>query len=393
MLVQSLKMALGSILANKLRSFLTMLGIIIGVIALVVLVSIVNSASDSITEEVNAMGTDSLNITIVDSKERPLSMREVLDLQNQGAVSYTAAVNQTMSTVNSSGDMVTIWGVTPSYFSIEGLHPRSGRLLKTTDIDNASYVAVFSFEAADEIFHTSDAVGRKARIRGHDFTVVGVLEESQSMMAGFMGSSIYIPYTTAARFTGRTEAVQNLVAGAAPGHTIEEAQRQLETFLTDRLRGDSDAYTVFSTSMISDAVGSITDTLSLVLGGIAAISLLVGGIGIMNIMLVSVTERTREIGIRKAVGATTKDIMIQFLIEALVLSLMGCLIGVLCSWGIISLTTWAAQSGGRDIVFRMSGSIVGAAIAFACVIGVIFGLYPARKAANMRPIDALRFSN
>lgn len=388
---QSVRMALDSILSNKMRSFLTMLGIIIGVIALVVLVSMVTSASSSITEEVNAMGTDTLNVTIMRSPS-PLTRREVLALQDEPAFSYTACVNQTVAQVGPGDEMLTIMGVTPSYFEISGLELAAGRLIRTTDVENATYVAVFSAEAADTVFGSQDVVGKSVRIRGRTFQVVGVLEESDSLLASFMGSNVYIPYSTGARFMGGTENVSTLVAGAAPGTSINEAQTAMETYLNERL-GDEDEYAIFSTSMISDALNNITGMLSLVLGGIAAISLLVGGIGIMNIMLVSVTERTREIGIRKAIGATTRDILVQFLIEALVLSLAGCLIGVLCSWGIIGLATWAAQAAGRNMVFRMSAGVVALAIIFASVIGVVFGIYPARKAATMKPIDALRYSN
>lgn len=393
MLAQSFRMAIDAILSNKMRSFLTMLGIIIGVIALVVLVSMVTSASASISDEVSAMGTDTLNVTVFSDEGQPLTMREVMELQDSEMIGYAASVSQSVGAVNEVSDVLTILGVTPSYFAIDNLQLADGRLLKTSDIDNATYVAVFSYEAAEKVFHTQDILGETVRVRGSEFRVVGVLKESESLLAGLMGGNIYIPYTTCARFSGTSEAVTSFVATPQEGVDIDDAERYLNEILSNRYRGDTDAYSIFSTSIIADALDNITGMLSLVLGGIAAISLLVGGIGIMNIMLVSVTERTREIGIRKAVGATMKDILVQFLIEALVLSLMGCLIGVLASWGIIALASWAAANAGSSMVFHMSGSVVAASIAFAVLIGAVFGIYPARKAAKMRPIDALRYSN
>lgn len=372
-----------------------MLGIIIGVIALVVLVSMVTSASDSITEEVNAIGTDSVTVSFTgDSSHQPVTMREILDMQGSGAIGYAACVTQTVAAAGSENEMLTVMGVTPSYFAVSGLHLEAGRLIRTPDVENATYVAVFSAEAAESVFGTSSGIlGKTVRILGRTFQVVGVLEESQSMFAGLMGSSVYIPYSTCMRLQGQTGSVAMMIAGAAEGSSIDETQRQLDMYFSDRYDGDNGAYSMFSTSIVSEALDNITGMLSLVLGGIAAISLLVGGIGIMNIMLVSVTERTREIGVRKAIGATTRDILTQFLIEALVLSLMGCLVGIIASWGILGLATWAAQSSGRDMVFNLSGGVVALSVGFASAIGVVFGIYPARKAANMRPIDALRYSN
>lgn len=391
MLLQSIKMAFSAISASKMRSFLTMLGIIIGVIALVVLVSIVNSATTSITDEVSSMGNDMLTVTIMDDKENPLRMNELTELQQEESVGLVAPYTQTNMTAKHSynDQTATGYGVTSAYYDVQGLALEYGRFIKTTDVDNSSYVTVLSYEVADDLFGHTDVIGDTVSLDGRSFRIVGVLTEDESMLSGLMGgASVYIPYSTAARMSGSSPGITSFYVSASGPGNMNSTEDTVEKTLLRRLKQDEDAFNIVNMSAIADTMGSITNMLTLVLGGIAAISLLVGGIGIMNIMLVSVTERTREIGIRKAIGATTGSILSQFLIEALVLSLIGCLIGVLASWGIIEIVSLIASS---TMTFSMSSGVVAIAVAFSVAIGVLFGIYPANKAAKKNPIEALRY--
>ncbi len=391
MILQSIKMALEAIASNKMRSFLTMLGIIIGVIALVVLVSLVNSATDSITDQVSSLGSNLLSVTIRDDKENPLRISEIADFAAHDEIASVAPLSQ-MSAIAKNGHtdaVATVYGTTPSYVEIQGLGVEYGRFLRSTDVENSSYVVVLSQDAATELFGKSSAVGERLSINGRSFLVVGVLEESDSLMTMLAGNiPVYVPYTVAARMSSAAGGIRTVYASSSNPNSMDAAEEALESMLMRRFKQDGDAFSIFNQSTLMDTMGTITDMLSILLGGIAAISLLVGGIGIMNIMLVSVTERTREIGIRKAIGASRSSIMAQFLIEALVVSLMGCAIGIVLSWVIMEVITMLADG---MMVFALSADVVAVAVAFAIAIGVLFGIYPAHKAARKHPIEALRY--
>lgn len=391
MLLQSIKMAFSAIAASKMRSFLTMLGIIIGVIALVVLVSIVSSATSSITEQVESMGNDMLSVSIMDDKENPIKLSELTALQNEDVIGEVAPSAQINATAKHgyNDETATVYGTNAAYYDIQGLTLGQGRFLKTTDVDNSSYVAVLSNELATNLFGSADALGETVSLNGRNFQVVGVLEKSDSIMASLMGNSqAYIPFSVATRMSDSGAGITSFYVSASEPDRLNEAEDTVNSIMMNRLKQDEDAFSIMNSSIIADTMGNITGILTLVLGGIAAISLLVGGIGIMNIMLVSVTERTREIGIRKAIGASRGSILSQFLVESLVLSLLGCLIGVALSWVIIEIASVVASA---YLTFQMSGGVVLIAVVFSVAIGVLFGIYPANKAAKKNPIEALRY--
>ena len=408
MIFQSMKMAWHAVVSNKLRSFLTMLGIIIGVVALIVLVSIANGATSSVTDQISSMGSSYLTVTITDDKGNPLRLKELSDFCEPEEVDEVAPVSWTSVTAKTSysNGTMTLTGTTGSYADIQGLELFSGRFLKQTDIDNNSYVVVITKDTATELLGRVDAVGESIKLNGKSFLVVGVLSDSTSMTQGAAvtsssdsddsdssSSSVqlegYIPFSTMTRLADNVLDVTMFYASGTDEDSLEPAENALTELLMERFGEDEDAFSIVDQSEIMEAMSSVTNTMSLMIGGIAAISLLVGGIGIMNIMLVSVTERTREIGIRKAIGAGRETIMLQFLIEALLVSLMGCLAGIGLSWVILKV---AAVVMKNSMSFTMDMKVVWLSVAFSVLIGVLFGLYPANNAASKKPIDALRYS-
>jgi len=268
-----------------------------------------------------------------------------------------------------------------------------GRWLKRTDIDNHSYVCVINETAAEELIGYVDCVGEAVTINAVKYTIAGVLSDDEdSLTAAFSSGSMvaYVPYTSLVRLSATAlSEVTTFYVSAPEGSTVELTEAAMTEILMDRFDDDEDAFEVTSQDVLEDTMSSITSILTILLGGIAAISLVVGGIGIMNIMLVTVTERTREIGIRKAIGASRGTILLQFLMEAVVLCMMGCGLGIFLSWSILQIVNTVVVS--LNMVFRLNGGVVLIAVGFCFVIGVVFGLYPANKAAKMKPIDALHY--
>ena len=377
-----IKLSLKAIVNHKMRSLLTMLGIIIGVMAVVILVSITQSAATGITSSISDMGSQQITATLT-GEDVSITAESVESLAG-GAISGVAPVITASETVrhNSESGSYSVVGVTESYFQVQDVAVQSGRLIVRSDLEWDTYVAVIGTEVAADLFGTWDAVGGTITLGDRNYKVVGVLEEQGSSLVGSEDSRVLIPYSTAQRLTGQ-KGVSTFYVQAVSASLVDRAINTVESFLLQATR-DEEAYTVSNQSEVLDTMDDVTNTMSLLLAGIAAISLLVGGIGIMNIMLVSVTERTRELGIRKAVGAKRKHILLQFLCESCIHSVLGGTIGLALSCGVVAVYSLAAGSSAS-----LNWGIAGAALLFCGVIGILFGSYPAAKASRLQPIDAL----
>ena len=380
MFLNSLRLAVRSTLANKMRSFLTMLGIIIGVMSVIVLVSIVQSTTNSVSSAISSMGSDLITVSVTD-EDVVLDADDYLSLEDYDSIANVAPYLTVSSTARSGSNYTSVSavGITGEYMDVAGQDLESGREIVPSDLTWRTYTAVVGTEVAGSLYESYDVVGKTFTMSGHTFTIVGLLTESGSST----DSQILIPLTTAQRISDSTS-ISTCYVKASSTNNVAMAQALTEYHML-QLTQNEDSYEVYNMSEILDTMDDVMSTLSLMLGGIAAISLLVGGIGIMNIMLVSVAERTREIGIRKAIGARRSHIMLQFLIEACVLSILGGLIGLGLS--ALGLQIFAAVA---DMTISLEWRAAMGALLFCVIIGVAFGSYPAAKASKMTPIDALQ---
>ncbi|PLX28953.1 MAG: ABC transporter permease [Clostridiales bacterium] len=385
---QTFKMAMSSIFSNKMRSFLTMLGVIIGVSAVIILVSIGQGTTKSVTESIEGMGSNLLTVNIMGrGADTSLDLEDIEmfdEFIGVGKVAGSSTMNADIKSGTTILEDISINGTDEDYLSILNYEMLEGRFLIDTDLDNRQRVAVVGSEVKSELFGNASAIGEEIKINGQTYTIVGSLAEKGSSMMGSNDEVVVIPLTTAQRLSGDTS-IRTIYVQAESAETVDVAKAYMENYL-ERKFGDEDAYRVFDQSEVLDTVGSVTGMLTAMLGGIAGISLLVGGIGIMNIMLVSVTERTREIGIRKAIGAKYSDILVQFIIESIVLSGMGGIIGVALGIGGAYAITAIFE---LETVVSMG--IVILSTMFSLGVGVVFGIYPADKAAKLNTIDALRY--
>ena len=388
-ITQSIKMAMESILSNKMRSFLTTLGIIIGVAAVIALVSVVDSVTNMITQTLKDMGTNSITVMITGrNTTKTLQVEDMFKFVNENKELYESVAPNISGNVTvkfgTENLNTTFTGTTSTYQNVNNIKLKEGRFFNDFDIDGKQKLVVIGSYVKKELFGEADALGKQMKVNGEIFDIIGIVEEKQGSAKGGADDEIYLPYTTSMRVNKDVNVRSYTVQGKTSQNTTE-AKEKLNTFLKNTF-GTDEAYVTLSQDEILEQVNTITGTLSMMLGGIAAISLIVGGIGIMNIMLVSVTERTREIGIRKAIGAKRRNILIQFLIESIVLSLIGGIIGIILGW-LITKGLGAAL----DVETVVGTGVIAFSVVFSMVIGIFFGIYPANKASKLNPIDALRY--
>lgn len=384
----SLKMAIKSILSNKLRTFLTMLGIIIGVAAVITAVGFAEGSTKSITSDLeSSTQTNMLTVRLMGRITSDVKYEDVTEKLDEisGIDAYSPAVNGNASIKNDSNTSVTTSyiGTDNNYSLVQDKTISEGRFLTSFDIDGALNVAVVGSYIANELFPDNDAVGSYISMSGQKFKIVGILTQVDGGEENSNDDLIIIPYTVAQRL-GRAGSINTIYVRVTNSDEVDLIQSLIENELYS-LYKDEDYYNVTSQEAMLETLSSVTGTLSIVLGGIAAISLLVGGIGIMNIMIVSVTERTREIGIRKAIGAKKNNILMQFLIEGLILTGLGGILGI--ALGCLAITI-IGKLGLVPAVYSIKWILI--AFFVSLLTGIIFGLFPAYKAAKLDPIVALR---
>jgi putative ABC transport system permease protein len=412
-IVESLVMAVRSLFINKLRSVLTMLGIIIGVGSVIALMSVGRGAQASILKTYDRLGTNLL--TVVPSSggastamggisltTPSLTLDDAKALEKAYGVEAIAPSNETFAQVGSSLEekFTVVQGVTSEYLLVMNHTLASGQFIAQHDVSSRSLVVVLGSDIVSALFGTRDPIGQTVKIKDYRFSVVGTIEATGGTMMGIsMDNVVFIPITTfqTRLFPQRTasgeDSVQQIAVRVSSADIIPDARYDIINLLKKRhhiTEGENNDFSVISQQQIVNVINQVTGVFSLFLGAIAGISLIVGGIGIMNIMLVSVTERTREIGIRKSVGAKRRDILVQFLLESGVLSLIGGGIGILLGW-LISYVISQIDISGVNINALVTPDIVGLAVGVSLMIGIASGLYPSMRAARLNPIDALHY--
>jgi putative ABC transport system permease protein len=405
MILQGLQIALESLWSNKMRSFLSMLGIVIGVGAVIAIVSVGTGSTQQVTSRIADLGSNMITIypRALRGQFGRLSSdsslwKFTLELAEHIEI-FCPSVKRVIPIKQINGRLIsdeanintTVAGTTADYTEVNNYEVAQGVFISEEDNRERRQVIVLGNQTAVDLFVDDNPIGKSVKLnyngRIFQFTVIGVMKEKGGSMAGNLDEWAYIPLLVAMDRLTAHRYVDSIVAQAYSSETANNAVKEIEYFMKKYLKDENgEQFRIMSQDEILDTVSSVTNTMSMMLGGIAAISLLVGGIGIMNIMLVSVTERTREIGIRKALGAKNKNILFQFLMESLSLSSLGGVAGIGFGW----ITTYfLSQYGNWPFIVSTISVIV--AFGFALFIGIFFGLYPAMKAAKMNPVDALRY--
>ncbi|MEA5000072.1 MAG: ABC transporter permease [Candidatus Limiplasma sp.] len=389
MFVESVRMSVANITQNRLRSFLTILGIMIGVTAVIALITTVSGVSTSISDSFTSMGAGTMSVAVTGNDLQAGltgdNLEQITALSHVTGVIPGVAATVSVARGDAYESEISLAGKNPFYFSTTEAVAR-GRTLNPIDMDDAARVCLIDSDTVAEFFYGVDPIGQTLYINSQSFTVVGVLADvGQSITEMVSGSNaIIVPYTTALKLSGArlVTSVTVYVDGAAASQTVQTA---LENYLDALFSYEDDTYEITTMDSIQETMDSMLSMMSALLGGIASISLIVGGIGIMNMMLTSVTERTVEIGLKKAIGAEPAQIQIQFLIEAFLLSMIGGVIGVGLG---IALSAVLCKAMGTT--FTLSYGAIALGVGFSAAVGIVFGWSPARKASNLSPIDALR---
>ena len=390
---QSVQLSWENIRSNKMRTLLTTLGIIIGVTAVISLITIVNGAISTVMDEFSSLGAGTLSVSITGTPLK--SGLTENDLESLGELDNVAGLSPTISATGMAArnqdllDAVSIQGKSEVYYEYNDL-VTVGRPINRTDVEDQAYVCVIDQDIAENLFAGENPVGKTLTLNGATYTVIGLEGENSDLMASMSGfgtssdGTVTIPYTTARKITGQKN-ISSLEIYIENTDYTDQLSDEVEGVLYQAFNQNEDSYFVFAMDSLLDTMNEMMSMLTYMLAGIASIALLVGGIGIMNMMLVSVSERKQEIGLRKAMGATPGRIQMQFLLESVVLSLIGGIIGVILG---LLISVAAAALMDTDFVFSVSAVALG--VGFSTAVGIIFGWAPARKASRLSPIDALR---
>ncbi len=385
--ILSFKMALKSIFSNRLRTFLTMLGVIIGVASVITAVGFAKGSTESITSSIESIGTNLITVNLMGRRTSEITYDDVAEnLESmEGIDGFAPVVNGSATIKNEKNTSLSTSyvGTNSDYSVVQDKTIQEGRFLTTFDITGSMKVAVIGTYISNELFPDGDAVGNYIKLNGQKFKIVGILTQTEGGEESSADDVLIIPYTVAQRLT-RAGSVSTVYLRATDHNNTEKIVENTERILYS-LYENEDYYRVMSQEAMLETLSSVTDTMMIVLGGIAAISLVVGGIGIMNIMIVSVTERTREIGIRKAIGAKRINILSQFLIESLMITGVAGIVGILLGCTLIAIID---KLGIVTAVYSAEWMLI--AFLSSLIIGVMFGIFPAYKAARMDPIEALR---